>query len=398
MGYDVLLNVFQCLTVKELLRASRVCRLFNYTASHPFLWRTVRMKNSPVIDWFGFARALRANGTRHLDMRKMLLSGSGGLSKVDDQWEAFVQTIGNVEQLQAIDLCGRCPPGVVESLFNTNRQLRILNGQALRDAEDGISFNDIECLTELEELRLRPEAWMNIRGDLEPLSALANLRHLSLTLFLGLNESERRVTSLAHLQGLETLEIGECTDMIVELAEQVLPSLTQLRRLRLEKGAAEQVLMNQVAVMPMLEHLELINFDIKAEFNESLAQCVNIRKLMIIPTYLTQSATTNHLIMSGLLHLSQSLQVFTWVVTQELLRVTELYRMQDETIELIPIIKPVPGDDVEEDTDKNDAMPEVEMVPLMRVQEILNTHLPETYVTILKEDLQRTWRLNIVET
>lgn len=98
MGYDVLLNVFQCLTVKELLRASRVCRLFSYTASHPFLWRTVRMKNSPVNDWAGFARTLRANGTRHLDMRKMLLSGGGG--PVEDQWQAFIDHIAPVEQLQ----------------------------------------------------------------------------------------------------------------------------------------------------------------------------------------------------------------------------------------------------------------------------------------------------------
>lgn len=395
MGYDVLLNVFQCLTVKELLRASRVCRLFNYTAMHPFLWRTVRMKNSLVIDWSGFARALRSNGTRHLDMRKMLLSGAG--NTVDDQWEAFVTTIGRVEQLQGIDLCGRCPPGVVESLYTSNRQLRVLNGQALREQEEGLNFTDIECLSELEELRLRPEAWMSIRGDLEPLSALQNLRHLSLTFFLGLTEEDKHITALASLQQLETLEIGECTHMITELAEQVLPNLTLLRRLRLEKGSADAVLMTQLASMSTLEHLELVNFDIKAEFNETLAQCTNIRKLMVIPTYLTQSATTNHLIMSGLLSLGESLQVFTWVVTQELLRVTELYRMQDETIELIPIIKPVPGDDVEEDTDKNDAMPEVEMVPLMRVQEILNTHLPETYVTILKEDLQRTWRLNIVD-
>lgn len=270
-----------------------------------------------------------------------------------------------------------------------------MNGQALRETEDGLSFADIECLTELEELRLRPENWMNIRGDLEPLSGLHNLRHLSLTMFVGLNEEEKHVSALAHLANLESLELGECTNMITELAEQVLPNLAHLRRLRLEKGSAETVLMAQLASMPLLEQLELINFDVKAEF--SLAQCTNIRRLMIIPTYLTQSATTNNLIMSGLLHLGATLQVFTWVVTQELLRVTELYRLQDETIELIPIIKPVPGDDIEEDTEKNDAMPEVEMVPLTRVQEILQTHLPETFVTILKEDLQRTWRLNIVD-
>lgn len=297
---------------------------------------------------------------------------------------------------QGIDLC-RCPPSVVEALYTTARQLRVLNGQALRDSEHGLTFSDIEYLTDLEELRLRPENWMSIRGDLGPLTTLSALRHLSLTMFLGLNEEERLVSGLAHLSGLETLELGECTHMITELADQVLPNLTQLRRLRLEKGTAEPVLMTQLATMSALEHLELINFDIKAEFNETLGQCTNLRKLMIIPTYLTQSATTNQLIMSGLLGLGATLQVFTWVVTQELLRVTELYRTQNETIELIPIIKPVPGDEVEEDSEKNDAMPEVEMVQLTRVQEILQFHLPETFVTILKEDLQRTWRLNIVD-
>ena len=220
-------------------------------------------------------------------------------------------------------------------------------------------------------------------------------------MFADLSEDESHVTALAHLMSLETLELGDCSRVIYELAEHVLPNMQLLRRLRLEKGAAETALMLQVASMPSLEQLELINFDIKAEFNETLSQCLNLRKLMVIPTYLTQSATTNHLIMSGLLGLGATLQVFTWVVTQELLRVTELYRTEGETIELIPIIKPVPGEEIEEEVvleERNEAMAEVEMVPLSRVQEILQVNLPETYISILKEDMQRTWRLNIVDT
>lgn len=389
MGYDVLLNVFQCLTVKELLRASRVCRLFNYTASHPALWRTIRMKNSQVNDWAGFASTLRANGTRHLDLRKMLTG-----SNVDGLWEAFVQNIATVEQLQGIDLCGRCPPSVVEALFDTSPQLRVLNGLALSNSEEGLSLAQVNCLTELEELRLRPENWMKLRGDLKPLATLANLRHLSLTFFLGLNEEAKHVTALGELCNLETLEIGECTKMVAELAQEVLPKLKKLRRLRLEKGVTEKTLMVQLARMAQLEHVEFINFDVKNEFNESLGKCTNLRKLMIIPTYISQSATTNNLILSALLKLSKTLRTFTWVVTTELLRVTELYRVHGESI---PIIKPVPGQLTVVKVEEDEAIPEVEMVPLTSVQEILNTHLPDTFVTILKEDLNSTWRLNIVE-
>lgn len=47
-GYNVLMHTFQYLKVQELLRASCVCRMWNQAAQNSLLWRTVRMKNSPV--------------------------------------------------------------------------------------------------------------------------------------------------------------------------------------------------------------------------------------------------------------------------------------------------------------------------------------------------------------
>lgn len=77
--------------------------------------------------------------------------------------------------------------------------------------------------------------------------------------------------------------------------------------------------------MPHLEQLELVNFDIKMGFDKALGACTNIKKLLIIPTYISQSATTNHMVLGGVLRLQPYLTHFVWGVTLELLRVTELF-------------------------------------------------------------------------
>lgn len=46
--------------------------------------------------------------------------------------------------------------------------------------------------------------------------------------------------------------------------------------------------METISQLPALVQLELINFDVKGQFNESLGLCSNIKVLLIIPTYVTQ--------------------------------------------------------------------------------------------------------------
>lgn len=69
-------------------------------ASHPILWRTVRMKNSQVHSFVGLANALQKHGTVHLDLRKMLLPNTG-----DDIWPEFSTAIARVDTLRKIELC-----------------------------------------------------------------------------------------------------------------------------------------------------------------------------------------------------------------------------------------------------------------------------------------------------
>uniref|UniRef100_A0A1Q3EZM6 Putative scf ubiquitin ligase skp2 component n=1 Tax=Culex tarsalis TaxID=7177 RepID=A0A1Q3EZM6_CULTA len=401
IGYDVLQQTFQYLKVQELLRASCVCRMWNQVANHPRLWRTVRMKNSHVNDWAGLAGTLRKNGTKHLDLRKMLISGNS-----DEMWASFAENIAHVDRLERIDLC-RCSSTVVGSLLRSNPYLKVLNALAIKN--DPVDFSNFEHGRSLQELRLKSSAPVSVDGDLSQLGFLTSLRHLSLTSILKLGSTS--IAALGELEHLESLELGECTEIGQNLAD-ILPNLTRLQRLRLEKGQEAFnmfTVLEGIAKVPSLSQLELINCDVKVGFDKHLHRCANVKKLLLIPTYVSQSAATNHMVLSGVAKLKDTLETFIWTVTVELLRVTELYIDQCDTKnrddknspgESIPILKPVPG--VEEIPPANSANPsdtpaQVEIVPLVTVTSILDRSIPNTKVKILKIPFASTWKQGMID-
>lgn len=97
---------------------------------------------------------------------------------------------------------------------------------------------------------------------------------------------------LGSLKQLESLELGECSDMPQAFGTQALSQLQNLQRLRLEKGQGEACptfsLLAGVRLLSSLTTLELVNFDIKPGFDAALARCKNIKRLLIIPTYISQ--------------------------------------------------------------------------------------------------------------
>ena len=162
---------------------------------------------------------------------------------------------------------------------------------------------------------------------------------------------KKNVESLASLHHLTTLELGECSDFPDKFGSLVLTKLQSLERLRLEKGQGSCCTFNileGMAGLKNLTQLELVNFDVKNGFDKYLANCRNIKRLLIIPTYVSQSATSNNMILGGVTELSNNLTHFVWGVTQELLRVTDLFVDQcnqmnkNVTGESIPVLKPVP--------------------------------------------------------
>ncbi|GLH09246.1 Uncharacterized protein GBIM_14349 [Gryllus bimaculatus] len=436
VGYTALHHVFQYLKVHELLRAGRVCRMWHDLAGHPTLWKTVRMKNSQVLDWDGCAAALSKQGTQHLDLRKMLLDPS----RTQEVWNQFCTAIGQISSLHHLDLC-RCPSSVVERVAAQCPQLTNLTALFLSDSN--LDLKSLKFLTQIEELRLKGIAvnGLKLKSPLDVLTKMTTLRHLSLTTIKDLGKANPE--TLKSLTQLESLELGECNDFNEAFGSECLPCLKKLTRLRLETGQMKCptfVILNGLHTLPLLTHLELVNFDIKPGFDKALAQCTNIKRLLLIPTYLTQSATTNHMVLGGVTKLSESLVQFVWGVTHELLHVTELFVDQCEgqkggapkgapvgpggdgggknplqqlpsgkksgTSDSIPILRPVPGRDVlgagndvkPEEDDTSKPSPQVDILPLSQLQKLLATSLPNTKVSILKIPFNATWRQTLGET
>lgn len=162
---------------------------------------------------------------------------------------------------------------------------------------------------------------------------------------------KKKIEIIQSLKNLEVLELGECSDFLDNFGTTILTNLKKLERLRLEKGQGSCCtfdILDGISKMKNLTQLELVNFDVKNGFDKCLADCKNLKRLLIIPTYVSQSATSNNMILGGVTELSNNLTHFVWGVTQELLRVTELFvdqcnQMNKQiTGDSIPVLKPVP--------------------------------------------------------
>lgn len=306
----------------------------------------------------------------------------------------------------------RCPAVVVEQLPVSNPKLEVINAVTIKC--ETLSLAPFKSLKNLQELRLKSTAGLTLTPDLSALQELTQLKHLSLTSVKDLNKQNIEV--IADLQNLESLDLGECTDFPKTFGVDILTKLTKLEKLRLEKGQGNCYtfeILEAVHNMPHLEQLELVNFDIKTGFDKALGACTNIKKLLIIPTYISQSATTNHMVLGGVLRLRSTLSHFVWGVTLELLRVTELFVDQCEEPEKkdkrekkpasngdsIPVLKPVPLL-TDNDTEILPAHepPQVEILPLPNLQKLLLKSLPTTRVKILKIPFHATWRQSITDT
>lgn len=415
-GFDVLLHTFQYLKVQELQRASRVCRMWNLTAQSSILWRTVRMKNSHVNDWEGFVRTLKRNETVHLDLRKVLMGNQ------EEAWRDFSEIIGRIDQLQGIDLC-RCQSSVIENLFVSNPNLKIINAVSLKDEKLSLeSLNNRDA--KLEEFRIRSLHANGVQLLNFDFAPFLKVRHLSLTTVENLHTLLNDNAQLRELTLLESLELGNCDQLNDEQFAENLGFLGKLQRLRIEKGSQNFIINRTLNVIASKLHnliqLELINCDVKNNFVDAIRECRSVKRLLLIPTYVSQSAATNFMIMEGVMHLT-NLETIHWVVTNELLRVTELYLDQSDNRpekgkkspdklgsgasspvkarDCIPVLKPVPGkEDIDDDSGNGNAQQQqVEIVALKTVEAILQKKLPTTTVKLLKISHQHTWRQALIE-
>ncbi|CAH0393311.1 unnamed protein product [Bemisia tabaci] len=417
-GYSTLMHIFRYLNLKELLVASRVCRLWHDVASKQHFWQTVRMKNTQVSDWKGFANALIKHETKHLDLRKMLVGTK--TEEVKNNWLEFYNVIGQVKSLKRIELC-RCLSSVIENLAKHVPHIEALTATSIKNTS--LNLEPLAAITNLTELRLK--GMSGIELSFNHLSNLTTLKLLSITGIKNLDSEASQ--SIGSLVNLEQLEIGDCNNIHQVTVTEALPKLINLKRLRLEKGQNSVPLIIQLiesaSQLPALEILELINFDVKPGFEEALKKCTNIKSLLMIPTYITQSATTNHIVMVGVSHLKQTLKNFVWGLTLELLRVTDLFIDQCETAKNSPAQSPTSNGSNASKKGKGDSIPilkplidtleegrylkepiqipstgpsKVDILPIPKLRKVLSQILPTTEIKILKIPFNQTWRQTLV--
>lgn len=339
-GYNALPRIFQYLKVQELLRASRVCKMWRDLASQKSLWKTVRMKNSQVTDWNGLVECLNRHNTENLDLRKMIITG-----EQDICWNKLIQVISDIKSLVKLDLC-RCPSTFVEDIMKNCTKIEVLNAITIND--QSLSLTNIDNMINCKELRLKAINFMTI-NDLSSIEKLDKLTILSLTSIKDLGK--QNIDVIGSLVNLEILELGECSNFPASFGTDVLVKLNKLVKIRLEKGQGTCCtfeILDGISKLEKIQELELINFDVKQGFDQCLAKCCNLKKLLIIPTYISQSATTNNMVIGGVTKLADSLDVFVWGVTRELLGVTGIFVQQssdnnkEDSPESIPVLKPVP--------------------------------------------------------
>lgn len=341
-GYNALSRIFQYLKVQELLRASRVCKMWRDIAAQQVLWKTVRMKNSQVTDWDGLVACLKRHGTQHLDLRKMIIS-----DEPNNCWDKFVKVLPSVTSIKKLDLC-RCPANVVQDIMKNCPHIETLNAMSIQC--QSLNIETIDNMVNCKEIKLKALNGMSLKNNITPIEKLNQLSLLSLTSIKDLGK--QNIEAIGSLINLTTLELGECSDFPSKFGTDVLSKLNKLEKIRLEKGqntCCTFEIIDGISKLESIQQVELINFDIKVGFDKCIASCNNIKRLLIIPTYVSQSATSNNMILSGVTKLSNTLTDFIWGITTELLGVTELFVSQSADAakqkslkNLIPVSKPVP--------------------------------------------------------
>jgi len=423
-------HVFEYLKTHELLSASRVCTSWNLIAMNKFLWQNVRLKNSMVYDWERFVDSIDNQRTDTLDTRRMLIPTK--VDEFENFWLRFSKAMKRAQKLKFIELY-RCPTHVVEDIIYSLPQIEVLNATSIKnpnvtkEAKNpndfmALSLNYLGQMTKLTELRLKGLTGIKLTS-LPSFENLVNLNKFSLTSIKSfpkdIYQSLNTITD-----NIEFLEIGDCDCLSKDFAVS-LNRFINLKSLRLENccgkwDSCAQDVFTAIRGLEKLTILELVNIEFSNCVEDELEKCVGIKALLIIPAYVSQSATTNCHLIDCLKKLSKTLTHLVWGLTHELLRVTDLFITQyqqnqhsigynlelshtKETTNNIPILrtrKPRqrPGEESASEKDKDkDKSDNVDILSVPALEKLLDTMMPDAKTRVIKVPFSGTVRVYLSE-
>ncbi|CAI6373170.1 unnamed protein product [Macrosiphum euphorbiae] len=421
-------HVFKYLKTHELLSASRVCTAWNIIAMNKYLWQNVRLKNSMVYDWERFVDSIDQQRTDTLDTRRMMIP-----SKVEDFesfWLRFANAMKRAQHLKFIELY-RCPVLVVEDIIYSLPQIEVLNATSIKNPnvmKETKNPNDIMYLnlnylgqmTNLTELRLKGLTGIKLTA-LPSFKKLRNLNRFSLTSIKAFpKEIYQRLNTIT--DNIEFFEIGDCEYLTKDFAVS-LKRFVNLKTLRLENccngwDKSAHDVFTVIRGLKKLNVLELVNIEFSNCVEEELGKCDGIKRLLIIPSYISQSATTNRHLIDCLKKLSKTLTHLVWGLTVELLVVTDLFITQylqnqhilsynlelphtKETTNNIPILRTrksrqLPGVEGTAE-EKNDKSNNVDILSVPALEKLLDTMMPDAKTKVIKVPFSGTGRVNLSE-
>ncbi|CAI6347037.1 unnamed protein product [Macrosiphum euphorbiae] len=418
--------VFQHLKTHELLSASRVCTAWNIIAMNKYLWQNVRLKNSMVYDWERFVDSIDQQRTVTLDTRRMLIP-----SKVDDFesfWLRFANAMKRAQKLKVIELY-RCPVIVVEDIIYSLPQIEVLNAASIKNPKMTketknpndlmyLNLNYLGQMTKLTELRLKGLTGIKLTA----VPSFENLIHLNRFSLTSIKAFPKDIYQSLNTitDNIEFFEIGDCECLTKDFAVS-LKRFVNLKTLRLENclnrwDHSTKDVFTAIRGLEKLNVLELVNIEFSNNVEDELEKCVGIKALLIIPAYVSQSATTNCHLIDCLKKLSKTLTHLVWGLTHELLRVTDLFITQyqqnqhtigynlelshtKETTNNIPILrtrKPRqrPGDEATPEKDKSD---NVDILSVPALEKLLDTMMPDAKTKVMKVPFSGTCRVYLSE-
>ncbi|KAG8332481.1 hypothetical protein J6590_022694 [Homalodisca vitripennis] len=189
-----------------------------------------------------------------------------------------------VNTLVKLDLC-RCTSKLLKQIAAICPQLEYIAAETMKNSQ--INMTNLGNCQNLIELNLRGLAGITVIN----VSLLTNLTKLKKLSLIEVKNTSEVLEVVGKMTQLESLELGDMINVTETHVIQGFSQLTKLKRLRLEKGQQDcptNAIIHTISKLPCLNHLELINFDIKEGFDASLNKCSNISKLLLVPTYTSQ--------------------------------------------------------------------------------------------------------------
>ncbi|XP_060534851.1 uncharacterized protein LOC132707151 [Cylas formicarius] len=315
---NTLVHIFKYLDFSDVLRASRVCTLWNQIDG---LWSTVQLRNYNV-HLNGLVVALEKHSTSYLQMSNCNIYVDFTYSDA-----SYLEPVASLTKLDVHD----CRTLDVWTITKTANGHSIPSNFPIEI--DYLRLDFLKNFPNLIELSVRCTYF-----DYVP-NTFQTFRHLRSVSFRGVRYlADCNLSFLCEMESLRSLALGDCNSISDEFALNLLPNLTHLEKLTLEKCSGRKLrrVFGTVERLPNLVEICLVDVVGGDDFSTILCTCPHLKTIVFVsdshglyeelgvPAAHRKISFQNYRLFEAIVSLKGSLESFTWGFRRrEVERVTE---------------------------------------------------------------------------